>query len=285
MNLDKYIWSNPEKISEGMASREEEVQTWDERLVSSTALDELNTMIVKDPKNPELYLAKGISLSRATLHHQEAIDVFSYGLTLAPFNSLLYRWRGHKFINVRQFNRATADLEIAARLDPSNWDVWYHLALGHYLNEEFDRAEEAYLHAWALPNTNDSLVALADWLYMTLRRQGKDDRAKELLKDIDSNIELTAEWATGSYFPRIRLYKGELQPEDLLNGVDRGTAEFVTLGYGLGNYFFYNDDQDRAVEIWQDVVRGDYWSALGYVAAETELGRLGKLDEVRSAAR
>lgn len=275
MNLDKYIWSNPEKISEGMASRTDEVTTWDENLISSDALEELNTMIAEDPKNPELYLAKGISLSRATLHHQEAINVFSYGLTLDPFNSLLYRWRGHKYINVRQFNRATADLEIAGRLDPSNWDVWYHLALGHYLNEEFDRAEDAYMNCWNLPNSNDSLVALADWLYMTLRRQGKDTRAAEILSEVDSDIELSAEWATDSYFPRIRLYKGELQPEDLLEGVDRGTADFVTLGYGLGNYFYYNGEKEKAVEIWQDVVRGDYWSALGYVAAETELKRLG----------
>lgn len=276
MNLDKYIWSNPEKISQGMASRENEVRTWDVDAINTEAIDELNALIATDPKNPELYLAKGISLSRATLHHQEAIDVFSYGLTLDPFNSLLYRWRGHKYINVRQFNRATADLEIAARLDPSNWDVWYHLALGHYLNEEFDRAEEAYMQCWTLPNTNDSLVAVADWLYMTLRRQEKTGKAAEVLAAIDSDIKLDADWATGSYFPRIRLYKGELKPEDLLDGVDRGTAEFVTLGYGLGNYFFYNGDTDKAIEIWKDVVRGEYWSALGYVSAETELKRLGK---------
>ncbi|MCO5225512.1 MAG: hypothetical protein M9953_09255 [Thermomicrobiales bacterium] len=276
MNLDKYIWSNPDTISQGMASRDEEVRTWDNE-IHTDAIVELNAMIADDPKNPELYLAKGISLSRATLHHQEAIDAFSYGLTLAPFHSLLYRWRGHKYINVRQFNRASADLELAARLDPSNWDVWYHLALAHYCNAEFDRAEEAYMQCWTLPNTKDSLVAIADWLYMTLRRQGKDDRAAEILAAVDSNIDLTADWAIDSYFPRIRLYKGELQPSDLLDGVNRGTSDFVTLGYGLGNYFYYNGEQDKAVEVWKEVVRGDYWSALGYVAAETELKRRGDL--------
>lgn len=277
MNLDKYIWSNPDKITEGMASRADQVHTWDNAAITSLPIDELNAMIEADPKNSELYLAKGISLSRATLHHQEAIDVFSYGLTLDPFSSMLYRWRGHKFINVRQFNRATADLELAARLDPSNWDIWYHLGLGHYLNEEFDRAEEAYMMCWTLPNTNDSLVAIADWLYMTLRRQGKVERAAEILAAVDSDIELTAEWATDSYFPRIRLYKGELQPDDLLDGVDRGSTDFVTLGYGLGNYFYYNDDKETAIEIWNDVLRGDNWSALGYVATETDMKRLGQI--------
>lgn len=274
MALDQYINLSRKTFVDGMATYDQQVRLFPLANVDSAVTSELDAEIAQDPNNPELYLKKGIALSRASLHHQEAINLFSHGLTLDPFHALLYRWRGHKFVNVRQFNQARADLEISSRIDPSNWDTWYHLGLANYLLQDFARAEKAYRQCWAITDTEDKRVAIADWLYMTLRRQDRKEEAQELLSFITPE---TDHGPNEAYYRRLLLYRGELTADDLLEGADIADVNFVTLGYGMGNYFYYNGNTERAVEIWKQVLSGKYWSAFGYVASEVELTRLGAI--------
>jgi hypothetical protein len=41
----------------------------------------------------------------------------------------------------------------------------------------------------------------------------------------------------------------------------------------VGNWHFYNDDVERALEVFRAVVDGDAWAAFGFIAAEAELAR------------
>ena len=41
---------------------------------------------------------------------REAIATFTRGLEIEPNNALLLRWRGHRYLSVREFDRAFADL-------------------------------------------------------------------------------------------------------------------------------------------------------------------------------
>ena len=118
-----------------------------------------------------------------------------------------------------------------------------------------------------------SLVAVADWYYTTLRRAGREKEAAELLEMVATDEAKAAGASNHSDLQRILVYKGDQTPDTLLDGVDTNDVDFVNLGYGLGNYFFYNGEEDRAHEIWNDVLDGGYWSALEYLATEVEMER------------
>ncbi len=276
MSLDQYINLSKKTFVDGMATYDDQVRLYPLADVHSESVDDLNAQIANNPDDADLYLKKGIALSRESLHHQEAIDVFSKGLLLDPFHAMLYRWRGHKHLNVREFNAGRSDLEISSRLDPGNWDTWYHLGLGNYLCGDFERALYAYRHCWDLTDTDDKRVAIADWLYMTLMRLGRNDEALSALDFVTPDIDPGPNEA---YFARLLMYKGIGSADDLLEGADIADVNYVTLGYGLGNYFYCAGDIERAVQIWSSVLKGSYWSAFGCIASEVELRRLGRLPE------
>lgn len=274
MSLDQYINLSKKNFSEGFATYEGQVKLFPLEDYTDSTIEELNAQIAENPNDPELYLKKGIALSRASLHHQEAIDTFSHGLSLAPFHALLYRWRGHKYINVRQFNAARADLELSSRLDPSNWDTWYHLGLASYLLHEFGRAEAAYRQCMQLTKSDDHRIAITDWLWMTLMRQQKAEETKGLLDFVSPETDCGDNRA---YHRRLLMYKGVIKPEDLFSIENLSDVDFVTLSYGLGNYYFIYGQKDKAVDTWKKALKGKYWSAFGYIASEVELRTLGEI--------
>ncbi len=57
---------------------------------------------------------------------------------------------------------------------------------------------------------------------------------------------------------------------------DADTLGSASTGYGIGNYFLYNGDRDKALDIFRNIVAGDQWASFGYIAAETELSRESK---------
>lgn len=282
-DLTQYITLSGDKITDSMASRDDQVYVPASVENPHVVVKELDQVIENNPEDATLYLKKGIALSRSTLHHQQAIDEFSYGLMLDPFNAMLYRWRGHKYLNVRRINAAIADLELAGRLDPDNWDIWYHLGLGHYLNKDYTRAAAAYARCLALtaPENLNSLVAAVDWYYMTLRRAGRDAEAAALLDLVPVEEAQAAGVSNDSYLQRILVYKGLLSPDTLLDGADTNDVEFVTLGYGLGNYYYYSGSKEMAINTWNNVLDGGYWSALGYLATEIEMNGMSRQSETK----
>ena len=113
---------------------------------------------------------------------------------------------------------------------------------------------------------------MTDWLYMTLRRLGREDDAKRLLEPIHPGLAVTED---ASYLNRLLLYKGVYTPEDVLRaGGDPLTRE--TYGYAIGNFYLYNGRKDEARAAFERVVAGPYWPAFGHVAAEADLARLKK---------
>jgi tetratricopeptide (TPR) repeat protein len=223
------------------------------------------------PDSVDLWMRLGISLA-GSWRYQQAIDAYSEGLLRDPFNALLYRHRGHRFISTRRFEAAAADLELSSRLDPGNWDTWYHLGLAHYLMGDFDRAEAAYRRCYSITSPEDegALVAVLDWLWMTLMRMGRQESARLILERIHSGME-TGE--NSVYHRRLLMYKGMIDPGDLIAG-DATDINIATSGYGLGNYYLVNGDREKAMEIFRRVVEGPYWPAFGFIAAEAELARI-----------
>ncbi|OEK06656.1 tetratricopeptide repeat protein [Roseivirga misakiensis] len=225
--------------------------------------------------------------------YKKAIDVFTDGISRFPESYKLYRHRGHRYISIRQFDKAICDYEKAYELMPkgveetepdgapnrlniplsnTQFNILYHYGLAHYLSGNFQKAEEIYRECMDYSGNPDLRVATSDWLYMTLRRQGKTDEADALLSTIDPSMEIIE---NDSYLKRLSMYQGALPADDLLKGSGDDVAlSLATQGYGLGNWYLYQGDEAKAKEIFERVVQGTSWSAFGYIAAEADLNRL-----------
>ena len=223
----------------------------------------------------------------------DAIDQFTDAIRRHPADARLYRHRGHRYITIRQFERAIADLDRAAELTRGQPDVtepdglpnarnvptstlqsniWYHLGLAHYLRGDFQRAADAYKEALRVSANPDMLVATTHWAYMTLRRMGNEEEARQLLTSITADMDIIE---NDAYHRLILLYKGELSVDSLVARADSSDGvQDATVGYGIGNWHLYHGRTAAAEEIFEAVVRGSQWAAFGFIAAEAELARL-----------
>lgn len=228
--------------------------------------------LAADPKNIELLIALGRAQANAWRYH-EAIATYTRGLALAPNHAMLYRHRGHRYLSTRQFDKASADLEKAAKLKTDDFDIWYHLGLAYYLKGQFDKAVAAYERCRAVAESSgkdDSIIAISDWLYMTYRRLGKTAEAARVLDRITPQMKVEE---NKSYFDRLLFYKGLKQEDELVNIEKATDLEIATVGYGLGNWHLYNGNAAKADLYFQRIVKGKYWPAFGFIAAEAELRR------------
>src|SRR5690606_27408006 len=228
----------------------------------------------------------------------EAIAVLDEGIARWPDNPKLYRHRGHRYITVRDFPRAQADFEKAAQLiagqpdeiepdgapNPAGiprttlaYNIWYHLGLAHYLQGNYDRALEAYeeLLKTSAADNDDSIVAVTDWMWMSLMRLGRKDEAAALLEKIQPQMDLLE---NDSYHRRLLMYKGLETPETLLNPDSDDTTDIATQGYGVANYYLVNGETEKAKAVLAKILEGQGWPAFGYIAAEADMKRLQSAD-------
>jgi tetratricopeptide (TPR) repeat protein len=225
---------------------------------------------------------------------RESIDVYSRGLALHPENPWLLRHRGHRWISVRELDRAIDDLSRAIALVHGTPDqvepdgqpnarnmpigtlhsnIAYHLGLAHYLKGDFSRAVPVYQRELADARNDDRRVSTAHWLYMSLRRLLRDGEAAEVLAPIGPTMQVIE---NDTYHKLLLLYKGELPPDSVLAVGPTGEMSVTdaTAAYGVGNWHLYNGRRADAERIFRRIVAGGQWGAFGYVAAEAELARM-----------
>lgn len=253
-------------VTKERAEKETQVHFQRSDLPFSPEVLEVEEQIAKDPANTELWMKKGLALSKQMLF-REAIEAYSTGLSYNPFHALSYRHRGHRLISIRRFHEAALDLEISSRLDPTNWDTWYHLGLAYYLLKDYSRAVSAYKRCLELTDTDDLVVAIVDWYWMALMHLGKKQEANDLLglvtEDTDPGENL-------SYKKRVLMYKGIIKPEELIEyeGSEFPDLELATQGYGVANYYNLMGEKEKALELFKEIIEHDtFWSAFGYLAA------------------
>jgi hypothetical protein len=116
----------------------------------------------------------------------------------------------------------------------------------------------------------DLLCATTDWYYMSLMRNGNIVRAGELLNLITPEMEVIE---NDGYLQRLLMYKGLMSPDSLLQ-FDQITEEnelnIITQGYGVAFYLELQGDTARARAIRESILKTNYWSAFGYIAAEAD---------------
>lgn len=222
----------------------------------------------------------------------DAIAMFSKGIVMYPDNPKFYRHRGHRYLSIREFAKAQADFEKATALikgkpdeiepdgapNPAGkprstlqFNIWYHLALAHYLQGNYAKAYDAQVECMRVSKNDDSIVATSDWMWMTLMRLNRKADAEKVLTPITATMDVLEGQA---YHRRLLMYKGLEKPEALLNVETPNPTQIATQGYGVANYYFVTGDRAKARDVFEKIVAGTGWNAFGFIAAEADLRRM-----------
>ena len=224
--------------------------------------------LAADPTNVDLIVALGVAQS-GVRQYREAIATFTGGIAIAPEYAMFYRWRGHRYLSVRELTRARADLEHGLTLDSLCYGCLYHLGIVRYVTADFTGAVAAFTRALPLAPEPSEFSGCVDWLWMSLSRAGRAPDAGAVLARHAGSV--TAE---NAYAQRIKLYQGLIGPAQVLTAADTGAIAVATLSYGVGNWYLLRGDSVRAREWFERSVQSGGWPAFGFIASEVELRRM-----------
>jgi len=220
------------------------------------------------PRNIDRIIALGVAQS-GVRQFREAIETFTRGLAIAPNHAMLYRWRGHRYLSVREFDRALADLTRGFALDSTNYGVLYHLGIVRFVRGDFAGAADAFRRAQPLAPEAGELAGSTDWLWMSLSRAGRHAEAKAMLDRRPDSLKVA-----NAYAQRLRLYRGEIGPDEVITPADTADVQAATLAFGVGNWHVVRADTARARPWFERSIRSGGWPGFGFIVSEIELRRL-----------
>ena len=222
------------------------------------------------------YLA--LSLAEAgRRQYREAVKTDTEALARFPNSALLLLERGHRELGLRQFTDAQRDLQHAIQVEPGSLDSHYHLGLAHYFQGHFGEASSHFLMARDLAKSDDSLIDCTAWLYVSLRRAGKQQEAKTALARITPEVHNT-EAHLLFYLHLLHFYQGQMSESQVLPakpaaGDVEAELSFNTIQYGVGNWHLYRGEKPLAETFFKEVVSGEAWNSWGFIGSEVELSR------------
>jgi tetratricopeptide (TPR) repeat protein len=220
--------------------------------------------------------------------YRQAITIYTEGIKNFPKDARLYRHRGHRYISIRNYEAAIADLEKAASLIQGTTDqiepdgmpnaqniplsslhsnVWYHLGLAYYLTQEYEKAYTAYIQCRESGDNYDNIVSSTHWLYLIQLRLGNPERADSLLAPIQKEGVVIE---NQSYADLCQLYKGWISPDTLLQA-SPGNPSNDAVNYGLANWYLHQGDSSKGIQLLEALVAGKAFTSFGYLAAEGDL--------------
>jgi len=243
-------------------------------LPDTDAVKSARAALDADPKSIARIIDLGVAQSGAR-QFREAIATFTRGLEIEPNNALLLRWRGHRYLSVREFDRAFADLSRGSKLDASIYGNWYHLGIVQFLRGNFDDAAASFAKGQPIAPDAGELQGSVDWLWMSLSRAGRAAEAKAMLDRKLDHQRPDLKPAINAYTQRIKLYRGEIGPDAVLTPADTDEVQIATLAYGLGNWYLVQGDKAQARKWFERSVQASAgWPGFGFIVSEVELRRL-----------
>ncbi len=220
-----------------------------------------------------------------------AVAIYTNGLRVHPDEPRMLRHRGHRYISLRQFDRAIADLEraravVAGRPDEVEPDgrpnalgiptgslqtnIRYHLGLAYYLVGDYARAEPVWAEDVRLAKNDDTRASAGYWWVLTLAHLGRTTDVARVLGETRSDWKVIENF---SYHKALLWMKGEL-PESALLPPDATPTEQATLGNAIGQWHAANGRTAQARAAWSRVLAGGPAAAFGFIAAEQGMKRL-----------
>ncbi len=242
-----------------------------------------------DPSSEEAAIWYGRRLAYLG-RYEEAIAVYSDAMAKHPKSYRLLRHRGHRYITVRKFDLAIADLTTAQRLmlaypdavepdgvpgpggprstDRSN--IYYHLALAHYLNGDYTSAAAVFSKRRGIePFNDDMLVSTVHWEYTSLRRLGRAHEAAAAVASISEGLDVRE---NESYYKLCLMYRGLRTPEEI-NPPEASSPPDASIMYGIAAWKLAKGDRAAAAVMMGDLIRSGNWASFGFIAAEADLAR------------
>ncbi len=221
--------------------------------------------------------------------YRDAIANYTEGISKFPESFKLYRYRGHRYINLRQLDDAIADLDKARDLMASQPEameiggdgkptattqhqVWYHIGVYHFLKRDYADCAAAFEKALEATKEPNNIAGANDWLYNAYQRMGEKTKAENVLTPF--TLDYPIEDKNYAYFRRLLLYKKLITPEELIDPAMEPTTMSVgdmTKLYGLANFLAYNGNADQANELYKKVLLTDQWLGFAYAGAELDV--------------
>lgn len=222
--------------------------------------------------------------------YDESIKIFTEGISKHPNEARFYRHRGHRYITIRQFQKAISDFEKAVELIADQPDqiepdgipnklntpvstlhsnIWYHLGLAYYLENDFTNASRCYQECSRVSTNDDMIVSTAHWYYMTLKRLNKTEVANAVIAEVNSDMSIIE---NESYQKLCLFYKGQLTEDDLQN-TESGNPSNDAVLYGLGNWFLYNNEPAKAKQYFEKIISNGNKASFGFITAENDYKR------------
>lgn len=217
---------------------------------------------------------------------REAIAVYTWGLRRHPGDPRFLRHRGHRWLTLRELDRAAADLEQAAVLcrtvpdavEPDgqptpgrpphstlHGNVHYHLGLAEFCRGDFAAAERAWLAALAIAQSDEMQVAVRHWLWCARMQLGDPEGAAAVVAGVTPAADVVENRA---YHQLCLLYAGRLEREAI--PVPDGTAG-AALRFGLAHHRWTTGDRELARAELRQLAEAPYWPSFGVLAAEAIL--------------
>ncbi|MGK0200984.1 MAG: tetratricopeptide (TPR) repeat protein [Planctomycetota bacterium] len=220
--------------------------------------------------------------------YRSAIDVYSEALTRMPGDAFLLRHRGHRYLSVRELDKARVDFAaaaIACRTTPDetepdglpvpgrephstlHFNVHYHRALVAFVMGDFDAAVRSWLDCLEVCHNDESRVAVTHWLWCARMRSGDVAGATAAVSGITVDMDIVE---NKSYHQLCLLYKGQLHREKMIVGLGSSGA---AMRFGLAHYDLVS--KGMMIARWQleQLAADPGWASFGVIAAEAELAR------------
>ena len=222
--------------------------------------------------------------------YKKAIEIYTEGIEKFPEDARFYRHRGHRYLTTRQLDKAINDFKMAVILIEGKPDIvepdgipnaqniplstlhnniWYHLGLAYYLQNDLPNALAAFKACLERSNNDDMQVSDRYWLYIILRRMKLPEEAVKVLEPVNKNMAIIE---NDAYFNLLLFYKGELNIDDVSGNSSIGSSEAAK--YGVANWYHYNGNIEEAKKRYQELVDTGNWAGFGYIAAEADLSRM-----------
>jgi tetratricopeptide (TPR) repeat protein len=232
------------------------------------AIARAQAALAADPRNIDRIIDVAVAQS-GVRQYREAIETLTRGLAIAPDEPMLYRWRGHRNLSVRELDRALEDLTRGFALDSTNYGILYHLGIVRYGRTDFAGAADAFARAQRRAPDAGELSGATDWLWMSLSRAGRTAEARAMLDRRPDSLAVA-----NAYARRLELYRGRIGPDEVMTAADTADVQIATLEYGLGNWYLLRGDTTRARAAFERSVRSGGWPGFGFIISEIELRRL-----------
>ena len=236
------------------------------------AVARARTALAADSKNVDLIVALGTAQA-GIRDMRGAVETFTKGLDANPNSALLYRWRGHRHLSLREFDAALADFSRGLKIDSTVYGIWYHLGIVRFVQGDFGAAAAAFARAQPRAPDAGELAGSTDWLWMSLSRAGRHAEAKAMLDKRPDSLKTATDYA---YTKRLRMYRGEVGPDALIAPSDTADVQVATLNFGLGNYYLVKGDPAKARAAFERSVKSGGWPGFGFIVSEVELKRMRK---------